>query len=65
VIIGKTVELFDGQEIIDTLVSAGVVVAPGGLGVAVASLDADGNLCLEIDVKDLTNVKTLLKDWLV
>ena len=64
-IIGKAINLFNGQEIIDTLTNAGVVVAPGGLGVAVVSLDAEGNLCLEIDAKDLTQVKSLLADYLV
>ena len=64
-IIGKAIELFDGQEIIDVLTNAAIVVAPSSLGVAVASIDGDGNLDLAIADADLIKVKTLLKDWLV
>jgi hypothetical protein len=63
-IIGKAIDLFDGQEIIDILTNAGVVVAPGGLGVAVVSLDAEGNLELAIAETDLAQTKLLLKNWL-
>lgn len=64
-VIGKAVDLFDGQEIIDILTNAGIVVQPSGLGAAIASLDADGNLSLEIDPKDLSKVKSLLVAYLV
>ena len=64
-IIGKAKDLFDGQEIIDILTNAGIVVQPSSLGVPVTSLDAQGNLELAIVETDLSKVKTLLKDWLV
>ena len=64
-IIGKAVELFDGQEIIDTVINNGINVDPSGLGVPVTSLDAQGNLELAIAETDLSKVKTLLKDWLI
>ena len=64
-IIGKAVELFDGQEIIDTVINNGIKVDPSGLGVPVILLDAQGNLELAIAETDLSKVKTLLKDWLI
>jgi carbamate kinase len=63
-IIGKAIELFDGQEIVDLLAENNIVVAAGSLGVAVASLDAEGNLHLAIAENDLAKAKLLLKDYL-
>jgi hypothetical protein len=63
-IIGKAKELFDGQEIIDVLTNAGIVVALSSLGAPVPLLDADGNLDLAIAETDLAQTKVLLKDWL-
>lgn len=63
-IIGKAKELFDGQEIIDTLTTAGIIVAPSSLGLPVPSVDAEGNLHLAIAETDLAQTKVLLKDWL-
>ena len=63
-IIGKVKDLFDGQEIVDTLTNAGIVVAPSSLGAPIPLLDAEGNLHLAIAEKDLSQTKVLLKDWL-
>jgi hypothetical protein len=63
-IIGKAIELFDGQDIIDTLTNAGIVVVPSPLGAPVPLIDADGNLHLAIAETDLAQTKVLLKNWL-
>jgi hypothetical protein len=64
-IIGKAKDLFDGQDIIDTLTNAGIVVATSSLGAPVPSVDGEGNLHLAIAETDLAQTKVLLKDWLV
>jgi hypothetical protein len=64
-IIGKAKPSFDGQEIVEIVQNAGIVIEPSGLGVAVVSLDGQGNLELAIDEKDLAKTKVLLKEWLV
>jgi hypothetical protein len=64
-IIGKAVKLFNGQVIVDLLAANGVIVAAGSLGAPVASLDADGNLYLDIHEKDLSKAKSLLSDYLI
>ncbi len=63
-LIAKAIELFDGQDIIDTLTNAGIAIEPGALGAPVPSIDAEGNLHLAIAETDLTQTKVLLKKWL-
>jgi hypothetical protein len=63
-LIGKAIELFDGQDIIDALINAGIVITPSSLGAPVPSIDAEGNLHLAIAETDLAQTKILLKDWL-
>ena len=64
-LIGKAVKLFNGQDIIDTLTNADIAVTAGSLGAAVPLIDAEGDLYLDIDQKDLTKVKSLLAEYLV
>jgi hypothetical protein len=63
-LIAKAIELFDGQDIIDTLTNAGIAIEPGSLGAPVPLIDAEGNLHLAIAETDLAQTKVLLKDWL-
>jgi hypothetical protein len=63
-IIGKAKLLFDGQEIVDIVQNAGIIIEPSKLGVAVVSLNGEGNLELAIAETDLAKTKLLLKDFL-